>query len=130
MQVIMNSAHQPVKDDEAPHPVPHQWRAALTGIVAALVAGRTSPTVQGEDVQCTRNAWAQIGRYLVAYGESLVELPEATWTTSVASWMGGFWDVFVDLWAVSGRSERVLAVSVHEVDGGRCRFTVEAVYVP
>jgi hypothetical protein len=60
----------------------------------------------------------------------LVDLPEATWQTSVAMWYGSFWDVLVDLWtAEEGRSDLVLHGRVTESDSG-VRFSIHMVYVP
>ena len=64
------------------------------------------------------------------YGETLVELPHDTWTTSVAQWLGTRWDVLVDLWTEGeGRSDLVLHARVFEANGGY-RYEVHLVYVP
>ena len=64
------------------------------------------------------------------YGATLIELPEATWQTSVAQWQGGYWDVMVDLWtAEEGSSDLVLQGRIAESASGP-RFTLHMVYVP
>ena len=69
-------------------------------------------------------------RYLADYGETLIDLPDETWETSVSQWMGPHWDVLVDLWtAESGRSDLVLHVQVFETRSG-FRVEIHAVYVP
>ncbi|HWN42527.1 MAG TPA: hypothetical protein VNW71_09910 [Thermoanaerobaculia bacterium] len=57
-----------------------------------------------------------IRAYLADYGGTLVELPDDTWQTSFAQWIGIRWDVVVDLWTA-------------ETDAGS-RFTIHMVYVP
>ena len=71
----------------------------------------------------------RIARYIAGYGESLVELPEQAWSTSVAHWMDGHWDVLVDLFTASGECDLVLSVRVFETAGGY-RYEVDAVHVP
>ncbi|MBV8761249.1 MAG: hypothetical protein JO257_28385 [Deltaproteobacteria bacterium] len=71
-----------------------------------------------------------IQRYIAKYGETLSELPEETWATSVAQWSGRRWDVLVDLWTVeSGCSDMVLHALVSETDAG-FSFEIHLVYVP
>ncbi len=72
----------------------------------------------------------QIHHYLADYPATLVELPDDTWRTSVAQWMGTHWDVLIDLWtAEEGPSDLVLGGKVVETGMGP-RFTVDMVYVP
>jgi hypothetical protein len=120
-----------VKDGDAAHPVASDWRPTLREIVAALsrgdfaLAGITSvapvdPTTQD-----------QIKRYLAAYGETLDELSEETWRTSVAQWMETHWEVLVDLWTKeAGDSDLVLHARVFEEGPGDYRVVIDSVHVP
>ena len=73
---------------------------------------------------------SQIQDYLADYGETLVPLPDATWESSVSQWMGGHWDVVVDLFTEeSGRSDLVLAARVFD-DRGSLQIVVDGVFVP
>jgi hypothetical protein len=68
--------------------------------------------------------------YITDYGETLTELSEDTWKTSVAQWMGTHWDVLVDLRTIeSGRSDMVLQAKVTETAKG-FRVKIYMVYVP
>ena len=118
------------KDPHSHHPVATNWRPTLREVVRRL-AGRDFALQGITSVEPVSAATAaQIEAYVADYGETLIELPEEAWATSVAQWGGGFWDVFVDLWtAESGRSDMVLEVRVLEVEGG-LRFHVHLVYVP
>ncbi len=64
------------------------------------------------------------------YGARLTSLPEDSWRTSVCQWMGGFWDVLIDLFTVEeGASDLVLAARVYE-EGATHIFEIHSVYVP
>jgi hypothetical protein len=81
-------------------------------------------------VQVSARVADQIRAYLADFGETLVELPDETWRTSVSQWMGTYWEVLVDLWtAESGPSDLVLGVRVHEHEGG-VRIEIDSVRVP
>ncbi|MCE9575998.1 MAG: hypothetical protein K8W52_22795 [Deltaproteobacteria bacterium] len=68
--------------------------------------------------------------YVEDYGETLAELPEETWRSSVSQWMGNHWEVLVDLWTLeSGRSDLVLHLLVRE-DADGFRFEIHLLYVP
>ena len=72
----------------------------------------------------------QIRDFLAEYGATLAQLPEDTWRTSVAQWMGTHWQILIDLWsAEEGRSDLVLDGDVIETDEGP-RLTIRSVYVP
>jgi hypothetical protein len=84
----------------------------------------------GSVARVSKTSASQIRAYIAEYGETLVELPDATWRTSVAQWMGSFWEMLVDLWtAESGASDMVLHTQVFEARDG-FRIKVHAVYVP
>ncbi len=66
-----------------------------------------------DSVELADKTAEQIRAYIADYGETLVELPHATWNTSVAQWTGTHWDVVVDLSPVGeGRGDMVLDAKV------------------
>ena len=68
--------------------------------------------------------------YVKDYGETLIDLPEETWKSSVCIWMGSRWDAIVDLWTLrEGRSDLVLQTFVREAEVGFL-FDIHMVYVP
>jgi len=128
----MNDSEQPaVKDAHAQHPIASAWRPTFRKIVSAFVEGDYRLERGIEAVEpVTEERVSQIRQYIAKYGEKLVELPDETWTTSVAQWMGTHWEVLVDLWTKGeGRSDLVLDARVYESKEGY-RFEVHAVYVP
>lgn len=122
---------KPVKDENAAHPIADEWRPTIRRVVKQLARGDYSlARDQGADVQISEASAKQIQAYIDQYGESLVDLPDETWSTSVAQWMGSHWDLLVDLWtSESGRSDLVLAARVYEKND-IYRFVIDSVYVP
>src|SRR5688572_22352056 len=108
------------KDPDAEHPVPSAWRPTLHAIVAAFVRGDfalATPLPEVEPIDPVLAA--QLRANVAAYGETLVELSDDTWTTSVCQWMETHWDVLVDLWTDGeGHSDLVLHAEVFEADEG------------
>jgi hypothetical protein len=110
--------------------IPTPWRETLTKIVDAI---------KESDYQLSRdltNVAKLSGKVAMAikgniesYGETLVSLPEETWNTSVCQWMGGHWDVLVDLFTEEGECDLVLFVRVQE-SSDHYAFTVNLIYVP
>jgi hypothetical protein len=120
-----------VKDEDAAHPVAAAWRPILCAIVRAFVRGdyRLNEPVAGVE-PIPEDLAEHIRASIADYGATLIELPTDTWETSCAQWMGGHWDVLVDLWTEEeGPSDLVLQVEVNESDAGP-RFAVQLVYVP
>ena|SRR6187399_239658 len=116
---------------EGQQPIPQAWREPLREVVRAFAEGDygLSRGVAGVDPVPASKA-KQFGEYVVDYGETLVELPEETWATSVMQWIGPHWEFWVDLWtAEEGRSDMVLAGHVVET-ADTYRFTLHLVYVP
>jgi hypothetical protein len=72
-----------------------------------------------------------IAENLMAYGGvTLIDLPQETWDTSVALWMGDHWEVVVDLWsAEEGRTDLILSLQIRDTDGAY-EYFVEGVWVP
>ena len=123
--------HEPVKDEEPDHPVATAWRPTFHAIVSAFVRRDYGLAAGVPSVDRPSSEEAdQFESYIRSYGETLAELPDETWSTSIAQWTGSHWDVFVDLWtAESGRSDMILDARVSEVKGG-FRIAIHLVYVP
>ncbi len=122
---------QPVKVADMQRPVPLIWRPVLRQIVDAIRLGDPRSAAEVPRVAPIPEAVAdQIVEYVADYGETLVELPEDSWTTSIAVWTNDRWEVLVDLWTEGeGRSDLVLHLQVFGV-GSDYRFEVGLVYVP
>lgn len=119
-----------IKDKDAAHPIPRAWRSTLAEVVKALARGdftlRGIPNVSSISARTA----GRIQSYLKEFGQTLVELPEDAWSSSVAQWMETHWDILVDLWTVEGgRSDLVLFARVFEIDG-EFRFEIDSVHVP
>lgn len=120
-----------LRDPDAARPIAGAWRPMLREVVRCLARGYygLAQGVRGVEPVAASTA-EQIRDYLADYGATLVELPDPTWETSVAQWMGTHWEVLVDLWtAEEGRSDLVLKGRVVETGGGP-RLTIHLVYVP
>jgi hypothetical protein len=121
----------PLKDPDGEHPVPTAWRETFREIVKAFVAGdyrlaRGVARVASVDASRAEHMAA----YVADYGETLTELADETWKSSIASWQESHWEVLVDLWTVeSGCSDMVLHADVFEADGD-FRIEIDLVYVP
>lgn len=122
---------EPLKDPQNAHPIPESWRPVLGRIVEGLVQGAYElSTPLAFVAPVSRSTAEQIREYVADYGETLIELPDEAWDTSVSQWMETHWDVLVDLWtAESGKSDMVLAVRVFDV-GREYRFEIDSVHVP
>lgn len=112
-------------------PVPMAWRSTLKAIADALAAADYALTSVVREVEpVSPDTSRQMEAAVRAYGATLIDLPEATWVTSVCMTCGGHWDVLVDLWtAQEGPSDLVLGVRVWE-QAGAINYRVELVYVP
>ncbi len=120
-----------LKDGDAAHPVPSDWRPALREVVAAFCRGDFALTGLTSVDPVDAATQEYVKEYLADYGETLDELPEETWMTSVAQWTGTLWDVLVDLWTKeSGKSDLVLHARVLEEGAGDYRIVVDSVHVP
>ena len=125
-----NEIVPPLKDG-ADHPIATEWRPVICDIVCALVRGDYKLSGCGRHVRLRTPATAeQMQAYIADYGATLVDLPEETWSTSMARWSESQWDVVVDLWtAEEGRSDMILDLRVFEGESG-FQFQVHLVYVP
>lgn len=128
---VQVASQQPVKDSDRTHPVADAWRPVLREIVKALVEGDYQLSRGVSFVEPpSKSTGDQMRDYIVDYGEALAELPDETWSSSEAQWVGTHWDTFVDLWTVeSGRSDMVLYLHVFEADKG-FGFEIWSVHVP
>lgn len=117
--------------NDAEGPVAIVWRKTLSDIVSAFVRDDFELKTKIPRVEMpTADLAAQMRSYVADYGETLVELPEETWKTSVAIGMESHWDVLVDLWTEeSGRSDMVVHLDVFE-SGGEYAFKIHLLYVP
>jgi hypothetical protein len=128
MSLLNSALPGAVKDEKASHPVAALWRPALCEIVRAFVEGdyHVARAIPGVDPVSPETA-EHIKANVAAYGTTLVGLPDETWKTSVAQWMGDGWEVLVDLWTKEeGRSDLVLHLFVSETDDA-VRFSVHLV---
>jgi hypothetical protein len=120
-----------VKDEENERPIPTVWRPVIREIVNAFVRQDYHLKTRPPGVAPISDETAiQIKNYVQQYGETLVELSDETWETSVCVWTGSQWEALVDLWTLSeGRSDLVLSLDVSEGDSGFL-FEIYMVYVP
>lgn len=126
------SADVPVtKDPDGQAPIPTAWRAALAGAASAIGRGDYQAVASMAAIRPISVPLAEaIASNIRDYGVSLTDLPEESWLTSVCQWMGGYWDVLVDLFSIEeGASDLVLVVRVYEV-GAEYSFEIQAVHVP
>ncbi len=107
-----------VKDVTCAHAIASAWRPVLHQVVRAFADGDFSlATGLAGVVPPDAATAAQVRDYLADYGCRLIELPDETWQTSAAQWMGTHWEVLVDLWtAEEGCSDLVLHARVTEVE--------------
>lgn len=126
----MKTEH-PVKDEESAHPIPHVLRPVLKQIVKQFIDGDYSlQKIEGQVAPVSPTTARHIENNIADYGETLIELPDETWSTSVSQWMIINWELVVDLWtAEAGRSDLVLNARVCEKEGG-FEFIVDSVHVP
>ncbi len=119
------------KDENNERPIPTAWRSIFRKIVNAFVCHDYLLSSGIPGVAKVSDATAtQIRNYIDEYGETLTELPEETWVSSICIWTGDRWDALVDLWTISeGRSDLVLSAHVTESDSGFV-FHIYMVYVP
>lgn len=120
-----------LKDEQSQHAVPSEWRNVFSSIVEAFKEGDFTLTRNILGVRPISEKDAQsIAENIQDYGAQLASLPEEAWHTSVCQWMGGYWDVMIDLHTVEeGRSDLILSARVYEEDSTYF-FDIHLVYVP
>jgi hypothetical protein len=111
-------------------PVPTEWRKPLADIVECLASGEFSKLSSLPAVSLEGGwGWQAIETYIRDYGCTLTSLPEESWRTSIYLWMGGYWEVLVDLFTVEeGRSDLALFVRAHPRKGSYI-FQIMSVHV-
>ena len=120
-----------VYDEETAFQVPTVWRETLIRIVEAFKNNDLSAISRIEGVQNIELEYLhEIAENVTDYGETLVSLPDETWETSQALWMGFRWDVIVDLFTEQeGRSDLILFIRVFETNG-TFEYSIQDIYVP
>jgi hypothetical protein len=120
-----------VKDASKQGPIPSAWRPVFRDIVKAFVRGDFNVSTGVLGVSPVRdNVAQQMEAYVKVYGETLVELPDEAWDSSVCIWTGERWDTIVDLWTRrEGRSDLILQTLVRESAEG-FSYDIGMVYVP
>ena len=120
-----------VKDESKEGPIPSVWRPVFRNIVGAFVQGdfKLDAGIPGVS-PVTDDIAEHMKSYVRDYGETLADLSEETWKSSVCIWTGESWDAIVDLWTVrEGRSDLVLQTFVSEIESG-FKFDIHMIYVP
>jgi hypothetical protein len=128
---VQDELQAAVKDEDAAHPVASVWRPLLRDVINAFVQGDYALVRGLRSIAPVPAGTAyQVRASIAAYGETLADLPDEAWRTSVSQWMGTYWDVLVDLWTVeAGSSDLVLSARIFEVADG-FRIEIDSVYVP
>jgi hypothetical protein len=120
-----------LQKDDAEHPVPEPLRLTFRLIADGFVAGDFQ--LRGHQITGVRpvdpDTAECIADNILAYGETLAPLNEATWNRSIYLWMNGYWLVLVDLTtSLAPVSDLALHAKIFET-GDDFSLTVEAVYV-
>ena len=119
-----------MKDDEE-HPLPDSLRATFRQIADAFVDGDYELRRRSvEGVAPVPAATAEhIEDNVLAYGDALAPLDDATWVRSVYRWMDGYWQVLVDL-TTEGEVVSDLTLHARVYAGEALRVEIESVHVP
>lgn len=117
--------------DDWEHPVPKRWRSKFAKIAAAFAEGDfqiRNSRVEGLEPVDPETA-DYMAANITAYGDPLTSLNDATWNCSVYRWMGGYWQVLIDLSTKDEPiSDLTLHAKVYEADGSRIK--IDSVHVP
>ena len=118
-------------DEDTATPVPSVWRETLIKIIEAFQNNDLASINQIQGVQNIELEHLQeIAENITDYGEKLVSLPDETWNSSQAYWMGFCWDIILDLFSESeGRSDLILSIRIFETDGV-FEYSIQDIYVP
>ena len=109
-------------------PIPTIWRQTIANIVNTLQTNNIRTAVP--NVEINDEDRVRVRANILAYGDSLINLPEQSWLTSIYVWSGKKWDVLVDLFTKhEGASDLVLFLEVTEKNAG-FKFIVCDVHVP
>ncbi|MCH7309311.1 hypothetical protein MMO38_14390 [Acinetobacter sp. NIPH 1852] len=118
-------------NEDSATPVPTVWRKTLIRIIEAFKHNDLVSIHHIEGVQLLELEHLQeIAENITDYGETLVSLPDETWHSSQALWMGDYWYVILDLFTErEGRSDLILSIRVFETDGV-FEYLIQDIYVP
>lgn len=119
-----------MKDDEE-HPIPDSLRETFRQIADAFVDGDYELRRRSvEGVARIPAATAEhIEGNVLAYGDALTSLDDATWERSVYRWMDGYWQVLVDL-TTEGEMVSDLTLHARVFAEEPLQVEVETVHVP
>ena len=118
------------KNEDREYPVPKEWRSKIAEIVS--VVGNSSRADAGSISSLDRissDVERSIAANLTDYGCVIDPVSSSTWTTSICRWMGGYWQVLVDLFSEGEHVDLVLFLRVTET-GDEYKFCVESIHVP
>lgn len=125
--------HKPIEleKDDRQHPVPLNWRPTFHLISEAFRQGdfrlrdHAIPNVAPIDGMVAQS----IAENISDYGDALASLDPATWDRSIFLWMGGYWQVLVDL---TTTREQVSDLTLHArlYDVSPPRLEIQSVHVP
>lgn len=118
-------------DEDTATPLPSVWRETLIKIIEAFKNNDLASINQIQGVQNIELEHLQeIAENITDYGEKLVSLPDETWNSSQAYWMGFCWDIILNLFTESeGRSDLILSIRIFETDGV-FEYLIQDMYVP
>ncbi len=119
--------------DESPQIVPSIWRNTIFEIVEAFKNHDIHFFNQIEGViKLDLREFEEVASDINAYGETLISLPNETWTSSHCLWRGdSCWHVFIDLYTVNeGKSDLILFLTVQLDEDNSFLFDVNNFYVP
>ncbi|MEE9903128.1 MAG: hypothetical protein PBU42_11930 [Acinetobacter haemolyticus] len=118
-------------DEDTATPIPTIWRETLIQIVEAFRTNDLTSINHIGGVQNIELEYLQeIAENIINYGETLVSLPDETWNSSQAYWMGFCWDIILDLFTErEGRSDLILSMRVFETNGV-FEYSIQDIYVP
>lgn len=120
-----------IKDLVNEHPIASHWRPIIKLAADAFAKNDYGLEKPVDGIQTIPIDIALANKdYVSDYGEVLINLPEETWETSCAQWMGDYWEIIVDLFTENeGRSDLVLNGRVFE-DSVSMSLEIGLIYVP
>ncbi|OYU52215.1 MAG: hypothetical protein CFE27_08335 [Alphaproteobacteria bacterium PA1] len=121
----------PERNEKGELPIPVEWRSIIYEIVE---------DIRNRDLRCREVLGCEIKvdpagvdyiyRNVESYGDLLTRLSSKAWERSCYTWMGGHWELIVDLCTVTeGVSDLALFLDVRDLGKNYC-FTVKSAFVP
>lgn len=120
-----------MKRDDEEHPVPEAFRGVFRQIADAFVRGDLllrDPPVEGV-AEVDPAVAKSIARNILAYGDRLAPLNDATWERSCYRWMDDHWEMLVDL-STAGQAVSDLCLHARVHDTPHLSVEVQSVHVP